>query len=961
MKKYILLLISLLFLPGVIFGQLTEEKKKALYIPIFAKYVVWPNEDQLDDFTIGILGDELMVKEVRNEVQNKLIKGKKAKVVSFSRVRDIKDVDILWVDNRRNDDLLRIDDQIKGKKILLITDRSERKDIIDINMLSLEGKKKYEVNKRNILAKKMVIQPQLLLHGGTETDLKDIYRQSEESLKEVEAEVAKAREEIKKQQREILRQTKMIDEQNAEIDKQKEEIAVQQEQIELQTEQLMSLNDSVLEAQANLEAQMRVLDRQKKQMTEQEKKLKENQEEMEKTEEELAEGIDRLEKLNEQIEEKEEQLQEAGTTMEKQETAIWIIGAILIAIVFLAVYIYRSYKQKQALTLKLEEQNVAINMQKEEILAQAEQLELTNLELEKLSIVARETDNAVVILDERGDFEWVNESYTKIFGYTLEQLVGEISVNIIGPNTPVETQETIRGCINDRKTVTYQFPAQTRTGKQIWIQATLTPILDKSGNISKIIAVDSDITKIKEAEEEIRKQSVEIAKQRDNYLEQKNIVEKAYQDIQVLSEFGQKLTSTLDIESINNMIYDYVKSLIDISAFGIGIYNSERERIEFRGFMEEGKRLPFFHTKMSQDNSFSVWCIKNQQPVYINDFKAEYMNYITTMPYTRTSEIPESAIYLPLVVENKPIGVVTAQSYKKNAYTENDLTMLQTLASYISIAFDNANAYKIINMKNQHISGSIRYAKTIQQAILPIKENMEKLFRTFTIFRPKDVVSGDFYWFSRVPAQNGDKEQILVATIDCTGHGVPGAFMSMIGNRLMNEIVNERRITKPNEILKYLDEGVKKALKQDQTDNNDGMDVCLVNIRKNGKNKLDLSFAGAKRPLFYKTNGSNEIKILRGTRRSIGGARSKRNKEVFINQDIELEKGDLIYLTSDGLMDQNAPDRKRFGTEKFIQLLEECSSLPLAEQKRNIEFALDSYQQNEEQRDDVTILGIQLS
>lgn len=255
-----------------------------------------------------------------------------------------------------------------------------------------------------------------------------------------------------------------------------------------------------------------------------------------------------------------------------------------------------------------------------------------------------------------------------------------------------------------------------------------------------------------------------------------------------------------------------------------------------------------------------------------------------------------------------------------------------------------------LELQNKKINASIQYAQTIQRAILPIKNQLANLFESFIIFKPKDVVSGDFYWFAKI------ENMAFLAAVDCTGHGVPGAFMSMIGNSLLNEIVLEKKEKEPAKILSLLNEKIVSALRQDETENADGMDVCFISIDLNTKK---ITFSGAKRPLFiYKDNELSEIK---GDRLSIGGKKRIGNKDGFNNHVIDSKPGDIIYLSSDGLTDQNNPDRKRFGSSKLKEIILNNITSSMTEQKEIIENELNNFQKEEEQRDDITLIGIKIS
>ncbi|NJK84959.1 MAG: SpoIIE family protein phosphatase [Bacteroidales bacterium] len=180
---------------------------------------------------------------------------------------------------------------------------------------------------------------------------------------------------------------------------------------------------------------------------------------------------------------------------------------------------------------------------------------------------------------------------------------------------------------------------------------------------------------------------------------------------------------------------------------------------------------------------------------------------------------------------------------------------------------------------------------TIQQAMLPDETMLKEYFNPFIIYRPKDIVSGDFYWFS--PGFNG---KYFIAVVDCTGHGVPGAFMSMIGNRLLSEIVNERKIEDPKQVLEFLNDEIRLALRQEKTDNNDGMDISFCSFEKQARIELKMIFSGAKRTAYIINQNSGGLISLKGDRKSIGGTAEKKEHLKFCNQELLLEK--MTWFTS---------------------------------------------------------------
>ena len=257
---------------------------------------------------------------------------------------------------------------------------------------------------------------------------------------------------------------------------------------------------------------------------------------------------------------------------------------------------------------------------------------------------------------------------------------------------------------------------------------------------------------------------------------------------------------------------------------------------------------------------------------------------------------------------------------------------------------------EIVEQQHKEIKESINYAKRIQASILPpIKKVKDSLKDSFIYYEPKDIVSGDFYWFERT---NGTS---LFAVVDCTGHGVPGAFMSIIGYTQLNEIVSDQRITDPGMILKELDKRVRLALNQRQdNDRNskDGMELGVMTIHHD-QNRIE--FAGAMRPLFYVREG--ELNVIKGDKFSIGGF--SQHKKNFTSHSVKVRKGDCFYLFSDGYPDQfGGPDGKKFMTKHVGEMLRKIAHLPMAEQGRIVKSTIVDWMQDEEQIDDILMTGM---
>ncbi len=258
---------------------------------------------------------------------------------------------------------------------------------------------------------------------------------------------------------------------------------------------------------------------------------------------------------------------------------------------------------------------------------------------------------------------------------------------------------------------------------------------------------------------------------------------------------------------------------------------------------------------------------------------------------------------------------------------------------------------KIIENKSKHINDSINYAKNIQNALLPPFSLVKKLFPDFfVLYKPKDVLSGDIYWIAEY------KNKKIAAAIDCTGHGVPGALMSMTAHGILQQIVFEKKITQPNIILNELHNGIRYALKQDYTDTDDGLDIALISYDQNTK---ELQFSGAKNPLIYIQN--NEIVEVKGDRVSVGGIKEGKERN-FQLHSIELKKDTHIYLSSDGYQDQfGGKEGKKFMKKSFKEKLFTIHQLPLKQQAQNLEITLNNWKGDIEQVDDILVMGLFIS
>ncbi|MBL7884596.1 MAG: SpoIIE family protein phosphatase [Bacteroidia bacterium] len=293
-------------------------------------------------------------------------------------------------------------------------------------------------------------------------------------------------------------------------------------------------------------------------------------------------------------------------------------------------------------------------------------------------------------------------------------------------------------------------------------------------------------------------------------------------------------------------------------------------------------------------------------------------------------------------------------------YTRTNLTKKEII-SRLALAESNmqlADKNKIIEEKNKDIKDSITYAQRIQQAILPPSDRIDNILNDyFILYKPKDIVSGDFYWYASLkttPLDGKPQEDIVViAAVDCTGHGVPGALMSIIGTTILNQSISDKEVNSPADALKFLN----KQLARNLNSINDGMDMafCAINFHK-----MEMQFSGANNPL-YIVRGKQFIEV-KADKQAIGADHQNSDSKEFTNHTIKLEKGDCVYLFTDGYADQfGGPHGKKYKYKKFQELLLEIQDNSMKEQEFLLNYHHEQWKGDLEQVDDILVIGIKIS
>lgn len=336
------------------------------------------------------------------------------------------------------------------------------------------------------------------------------------------------------------------------------------------------------------------------------------------------------------------------------------------------------------------------------------------------------------------------------------------------------------------------------------------------------------------------------------------------------------------------------------------------------------------------------YLMKSMQELELGDSILNSWNEIMKDVFTKNQKMSLDMDF-PSIMGDRVMQVNAIPEYNEQNNMESVLLVSHDITERKIIELE-------ISQKSRKITESINYAKRIQEAILPDTSYIRQfLENSFILYKPRDIVSGDFPWF----LQKGD--DIFIAAVDCTGHGVPGALISLIGYFLLNNIVNIQQASSPGEILELLDEEVTKTLRQDESDasTKDGMDISLCKINRR---KMQIEYAGAHRPLYYMIE--EDLLEIRGNKFPIGGAQYK-NRGRFTNTIINYKAGDSVYLFSDGYPDQfGGPKNKKFSPRRIRNIIKENEHLEIQDLSRLLDKEFENWKGNNKQTDDVLIIGI---
>lgn len=447
--------------------------------------------------------------------------------------------------------------------------------------------------------------------------------------------------------------------------------------------------------------------------------------------------------------------------------------------------------------------------------------------------------------------------------------------------------------------------------------------------------VYTSLNNFRKAEENLVK-GLELAKE----IGSKNQVKKAYSILSKLYEEKGSYKEALNLHKKSILFKDSIlneknnKAIAKLQA----VYNSEKQKEEIEALQRE-KEL---REKIIKRKSLVIFLLIFAIALAVILAFVSYRGYVIKQ---KNNQILKKQSEL-ISTKNEELEQQKYEIEKHKEEIENQRKKVEEKNKYLE------NAYEIIDTKNKKITGSISYARRIQQALLPTHTYISNFFGDFFILnRPKDIVSGDFYWFD---SRDG---KVFFSAADCTGHGVPGAFMSFVGFNLLNQALNEERITKPSAILTYIHNGIKNTLRKEDKTNTvkDGMDIALCSFNPA---TYQLQYSGALNPLYIVRN--KKLIEYKANYTQIGEDEEE-YFEPFSNETIKLQPGDNIYLFSDGYIDQlGGPKSRKFLKKRFIKTLQDISMLNMKQQNVKLNEIIDAWQGNNEQVDDILVFGIKI-
>jgi len=601
-----------------------------------------------------------------------------------------------------------------------------------------------------------------------------------------------------------------------------------------------------------------------------------------------------------------------------------------------------------------------IALQQEELLREnTRALQTTNEEIRRTQVElagqlsALNNSSLVYETNMKGEITFVNDELLRVSGFQRQDLIGKHFSALKSGRQPEAYYQKQWQTIQKGSIWRGEMELVRADGERFWVLETNTPVLDQNEEPMKTINVLFDITEQKTQEFRLKKQQSALLKLNSDPVLKDGRLDEAFS---VIVRVGLE---TIDVDRASIWLFEEGTDRVKC----VKVYEKGKHFYE-EGAVLDRSMYPLYFRTLERDMLIAA----NDAA---NDPRTSELAFTVLKPFGTTSVLDAT-----IRLAGNPVGLISFE-HKGSVrdWSLDEQGFVASLADTTGLLLEQKErqlnerlkeAYaqleeasrELVRQKEEieessrTLTESMRYAKRIQQNILPDKHLLGTyLPNYFIVYRPRDIVGGDFYWFTAL-----DELNVLVVA-DGTGHGAPGAFLTLIGYLLLNQIVNEKKITEPAQILYHLHIGVRTALKQDaeESTSRDGMDVAIFVYNRN---TYEAQYAGANLPIYYYQDW--EIHEIKPDKKSIGGEQMEEER-IFKNHRFQLKPGDAVYMYTDGFVDQmGGPDEKRFSTRRFRDLILRTQHESMATQRALLNLEWKEWKEDREQLDDVTVFGIKL-
>jgi PAS domain S-box-containing protein len=650
----------------------------------------------------------------------------------------------------------------------------------------------------------------------------------------------------------------------------------------------------------------------------------------------------------------------------------------------------------QRLVLAEQNNNMTLQLQEEELRQNIEELRTNQAKLDdqirvtekiKKELAARvsvlDTTAIVTESDLFGNITYANPKFCEVSQFSLQECMGKPHNIVRHPDNSKQLFKEMWDTIQGGRIFRGTLPNRAKDGSTYWVEANIAPVFDENGTIFKYIGVRFDVTQrilreqneqhlnmaLQTQEEELRQNIEELHANQAQLDAQVRITEQIKNELAARISVLNNSALLTESDMYGNITYVNEK-FCQISKYSeqecLGkphslVRHPDTPKDVFKRMWETikaGKIFQATYANLAKDGS-TYWVEANIAPIFDENgkiYKYIGIRFDVTQRVLHQQEVQQMNESLQVQANKieELLEDTLLRAEELQSKTEQLDQINETLEQKVAIRTTELQEQtEQLLFKNEQIEGSIRYAKRLQSALLPsLQELQNELPNSFLFRLPQHIVSGDFFWVETIG------EETILILADCTGHGVPGAFMTILGNTLLNEIILQQNITKPNLILEELDKKLSATLKYQASKYQvaDGMDAVVVVINQN---QQKISFSGAKNPLYCVCG--EEFHQFKGAKFPIGGSNEYYVDKNFVTEEIILKSPMMLYLATDGYQDQMGGEKStKFMTKHFKTLLQTLYTHPIEEQQKILQTTFENWKKENKQTDDVTVIGIKI-